>query len=153
MIIRTLHTVKVGCSLSHYSLWEKLINENIEKALILEDDVVIKNPDFISIIDNIPTDAYDLIYVGRKKMSNNKEEQAIDINSSLVKPTFSYWGCAYVLTLSGAKKLCHSDYLNNIIINDEYMPYMSCVGDHINIEAQNRLDKYYGHIKQKIEKI
>ena len=58
---------EVGCALSHYSLWKKMIDENIEQALILEDDVVIKNPDFISIIDNIPTDAYDLIYLGRKK--------------------------------------------------------------------------------------
>ena len=128
-----------------------MIDENIEQALILEDDVVIKNPDFISIIDNIPTDAYDLIYLGRKKMSGIKEEQAIDIHSSLVKPTFSYWTCAYILTLSGAKKLCTTDYLNNLIAADEYMPYMACVGNHINNEAQDRLDKYYGHIKQNIE--
>ena len=142
---------EVGCTLSHYTLWKKMVDENIEQALILEDDIVINNPDFISIIEKIPINMYDLIYVGRKKMTDIKEEQAIDIHSSLVKPTFSYWGCAYVLTLSGAKKLCHSDYLNNLIINDEYMPYMACVGNHINIEAQDRLDKYYGHIKQNIE--
>lgn len=143
---------EVGCTLSHYTLWKKMVDENIEQALILEDDIVINNPDFISIIEKIPINMYDLIYVGRKKMTDIKEEQAIDIHSSLVKPTFSYWGCAYVLTLSGAKKLCHSDYLNNLIINDEYMPYMACVGNHINIEAQDRLDKYYGHIKQNVEK-
>ena len=144
---------EVGCALSHYSLWKKMIDENIEQALILEDDVVIKNPDFISIIDNIPTDAYDLIYLGRKKMSGIKEEQ-VQLESAknlLVKPTFSYWTCAYILTLSGAKKLCTTDYLNNLIAADEYMPYLACVGNHINNEAQDRLDKYYGHIKQNIE--
>ena len=26
---------EVGCALSHYSLWEKMINENIEKALVI----------------------------------------------------------------------------------------------------------------------
>tara|TARA_B100001057_G_scaffold23353_3_gene21614 strand:- start:3688 stop:6402 length:2715 start_codon:yes stop_codon:yes gene_type:complete len=139
---------EIGCALSHYSIWKMMIDENIEQALILEDDIVINNPDFISIIEKIPINMYDLIYVGRKKTTDIKEEQAIDIHSSLVKPTFSYWTCAYVLTLSGAKKLCRVDYLNNITPIDEYMPYMACVGNHINSEAQTRLDKYYGHLKK-----
>jgi len=142
---------EVGCALSHYSLWKKMMDENIEKALILEDDIIIKNPDFISIIDNIPTDTYDIIYVGRKKLLSVEEEhvQVECANDLLVKPTFSYWACAYILTLSGAKKLCNTNYLNNLIAADEYLPYMACVGNHINNEAQNTLDKYYGHLKQK----
>ena len=39
-----------------------------DKLLNLEDDIVINNPDFISIIEKIPISAYDLIYVGRKKL-------------------------------------------------------------------------------------
>ena len=140
---------EVGCALSHYTLWKKMVDENIEQALILEDDIVINNPNFISIIEKIPISAYDLIYVGRQKLLTvDEEKMELWEVGGLVKPTFSYWACAYVLTLSGAKKLCNIDYLNNIIINDEYMPYMACVGNHINSEAQTRLDKYYGHLKK-----
>ena len=140
---------EVGCALSHYTLWKKMVDENIEQALILEDDIVINNPDFISIIEKIPISAYDLIYVGRKKLLTvDEEKMELWEVGGLVKPTFSYWACAYVLTLSGAKKLCNLDYLNNLIINDEYMPYMACVGNHIHSEAQTRLDKYYGHLKK-----
>ena len=33
---------ELGCALSHRKVWEKIIDENIEYALILEDDVKIK---------------------------------------------------------------------------------------------------------------
>ena len=99
---------EVGCALSHYTLWKKMVDENIEQALILEDDIVINNPNFISIIEKIPISAYDLIYVGRQKLLTvDEEKMELGEVAGLVKPTFSYWGCAYVLTLSGAKKLCN----------------------------------------------
>ena len=33
----------IGCYLSHYLIWESMINRNISSALILEDDVNIKD--------------------------------------------------------------------------------------------------------------
>ena len=38
---------EVGCALSHVGIWEKMIEENIEKALIFEDDIDILNDDGI----------------------------------------------------------------------------------------------------------
>ena len=140
---------EIGCSLSHYYLWKKIIEKNIESAIILEDDIEILNDNFINLCENIDTKLYDLIYLGRKKMLNI-EENISDFNNLLVKPCFSYWCCSYMLTYNGAKKICHKDYLNNLIINDEYLPYIACYSNHFNNDTQKILDKSYIHIKNNI---
>ena len=120
---------EVGCTLSHIGVWEKMITENIEKALIFEDDIVILNSDMLNLTQHIPTE-YDFVYLGRKKIGNKNEEQVVILNDTLkdikmVKPSFSYWCCGYYLTLQGAKKLCKDNfYKNNIIISDEFVPFM-----------------------------
>ena len=71
---------EIGCSLSHYYLWKKIIEKNIESAIILEDDIEILNDNFINLCENIDTKLYDLIYLGRKKMLNI-EENISDFNN------------------------------------------------------------------------
>ena len=140
---------EIGCALSHFSIWENIVNKNIESCLILEDDIVVKNEDFLSAVTSINPNCYDLIYLSRKKQLDIPEESAINIHPHLVKPNFSYWTCAYMLTLSGAKKLCSQDYRNNIIAVDEYVPYISCHSNHFNPVIHAKLDKFYGHLKDK----
>ena len=66
--IDKLTKAEIACSLSHYSLWKKLIaDKNAENYLILEDDVVFK-PGFQNFWNkafskNLP-DKYNLIYLG-----------------------------------------------------------------------------------------
>ena len=66
--INKLTKAEIACSLSHYSLWKKLITDkNAENYLILEDDVVFK-PGFQNFWNkafskNLP-EKYNLIYLG-----------------------------------------------------------------------------------------
>ncbi len=143
---------EIGCALSHYNIWKKIIDENIETAIILEDDIEIVDPDFLNICKNIDPQLYDLIYLSRKKMLDISETSATNINNNLVEPCFSYWTSAYILSLSGAKKLCLNLYLNNLIPVDEYMGYIAGKSQHHNIDSQNILDKYYGSIKKNLFK-
>lgn len=117
---------EVGCSLSHHKAWtEVLSNDNINNALIIEDDALFL-PNFfskiISIKNEIKNLEWEFIYLSRKTFLNTEKE--IEISESLVKPNFSYWCLAYVINKSGAKKLIEGQLLNNIIPADEYVPIM-----------------------------
>lgn len=48
---RDLHPNEKGCYLSHYYVWKKMVDENIDEAIIMEDDITISG-DFKSIIKN-----------------------------------------------------------------------------------------------------
>ena len=110
---------EIGCALSHYFIWKKIIDEGIGRVLILEDDFVICDEHVVNKINQIKIE-YDFVYLGRKKMSNKNEER-YDI---IVKPEFSYWTIGYIITLEGAKKLYNNTYINNLIPVDEYIPIM-----------------------------
>ena len=47
---RELNPGEIGCSLSHKKIYEKIINESIQKAIVMEDDVTMR-PDFYSLLD------------------------------------------------------------------------------------------------------
>lgn len=111
---------EIGCALSHYNIWKKIVDNNIKKAIIIEDDVIIPY-NFDKVINECHNKIeYDLLYLGRKII--NSEEKII--NDTFVKPNYSYWTCAYILTLSGAKKLIESDFINNILPVDEFLSIM-----------------------------
>ena len=42
-IQREMKPGEIGCALSHARMWERIVAENIEEVLILEDDVMIKS--------------------------------------------------------------------------------------------------------------
>lgn len=120
---------EVGCSLSHINIWKKIVNENLDRVIILEDDLE-SIPDF-NIINNIKS-TYDLLYLIRKKVNNCNEKIVEKLNNfDIVEPSFSYWTSGYVLTLNGAKKLLSTNFENNLIAVDEYIPIM-CGCNHFN---------------------
>ena len=49
---RKVSNNEIGCYLSHYNLWQKMVSENIEVALIFEDDAK-WDDDFAKIINDI----------------------------------------------------------------------------------------------------
>lgn len=84
----------VGCYVSHYLIWRKMVEENISSALILEDDAEFK--DVESFINKN-------IYVNQKKYSLiqiNKRNPDKKIIENYFNGTESY-----ILTKSGAEKL------------------------------------------------
>ncbi len=49
---RKVSNNEIGCYLSHYNLWQKMVTENIEVALIFEDDAK-WDDDLVKVIDDI----------------------------------------------------------------------------------------------------
>ena len=116
---------EIGCSLSHYNSWKEILeNENIESALIIEDDAVFTD-DFVEVCQRIKGDVHDvewdLFYLGRKRMFSFVDDP---INDYIVRPKFSYWCLAYVVTKEGASKLVNSNFKEKLIPADEFVPIM-----------------------------
>ena len=62
-------------------------------------------------------------YIGRKRMSQS-EEVRVTGTDHLVWAKYSYWTLAYILRLSGARKLIAGDPFKQMIPVDEYIPIM-----------------------------
>ena len=113
----------VGCALSHRKVWDDIIKNNYNNALILEDDVDFTE-DFIfkynQIAQTFPKN-YDIIFLGYHPTTD--EYLYRDKNHKLLrtKKVFGLYG--YLVSSSGAKKL-----LNLFPID---VQIDSVIGDHI----------------------
>lgn len=98
-----LNNMMVGCWQSHYIIWKNMIDNNIEKLLIMEDDCVFKEnfvEKFNRTMELIKDKYYEILYLGYSgtNVIFDKELHLLD------------YGCprtthCYILTLDGAKKL------------------------------------------------
>ena len=125
---RPLKLGEIGCFLSHYFIWEEVVAKNYKQVIVLEDDVRFK-PNFKSHlavtmreVQDLELD-WDLIYVSRKIL-HYKNEKWVPLSSRLVKPHYSYWTAAYLLSQSGARKLLAQQPLSKMMAVDEYLPLM-----------------------------
>ena len=81
---------ELGCYMSHYNAWKKVVEKNLESCLIMEDGVRILRSDFNK-LTMPPT--LDILYVNAEMQKH---------------PTFQVFGYGtqgYVVTYEGAKKL------------------------------------------------
>lgn len=145
----------VGCGISHIKLWEKIVNENIEKALILEDDFIFKD-DFLNkfnkIIENTPID-YDMIFL-TSNFIHNKTLKLYDINEYFYKQSLISQTLGYIITLNGAKKILkdinkvtyHIDVelcLNSLLYNYNIISVKDELIYQTFEESNNTNDRYY----------
>ncbi|XP_043576371.1 procollagen galactosyltransferase 2 isoform X1 [Chiloscyllium plagiosum] len=125
---RTLTKGEVGCFLSHYSIWKEVVDRNLSKAVVFEDDVRFeayfkrKLVRLLREIENVGLN-WDLIYLGRKQVNPKQEEASANVQN-LVVAEYSYWTLAYAISQQGAKKLIDSDPLKKILPVDEFLPIM-----------------------------
>ncbi len=65
---RNLSAGEIGCFISHYSLWEMLIKNNLQTAIILEDDCILQ-PCFTEVVREILTVEYkwDIVLLSARK--------------------------------------------------------------------------------------
>ena len=140
---------EIGCALSHKMAWQKIAESKVDQAVILEDDVEVIDKDFINKCESIEI-KYDLVFLGRKKMVSG-DEWFVSRRNDLVKPLFSYWACAYLLSLDGAENLLYDTQLfdHNIIPADEYIPYM-CGMKHFDEDVSLRIERSYGAGSQRV---
>jgi len=118
---RTFTKGDIACAISHTKAWEKIISDGTKVALLLEDDVVLCD-DFVEGCQNIENEVkeFDYIYLARKPIDDACFD--LPVSEHLVRPGYSYWCLASLISSSGAKKLLCQDYIKNLIPSDEYVP-------------------------------
>lgn len=103
---RELLPGELGCALSHIRLWEKMVNENIQEALILEDDIYI-GTSFVGVLkhrDKLP-DHWEHINFCTWTSVKPIGSPIVDIYRACIFIDFPYSTAAYLLTKGGAEKL------------------------------------------------
>ena len=114
---KTVTRGEIGCALSHYRLWERIVRDQLPYTLILEDDAVLCS-DFLRKSEVLQSFSYEFMYLGRKPLHTDE----IAITPSIVRAKYSYGTHAYVLSYEGAQKLLKGNYLQHLIPIDEYLP-------------------------------
>ena len=100
---------EIAVALSHVSIWDKIIKENIHSGLILEDDIYFENK-FSNKLNSLWKEIveskieFDLIYLSFKKVDHNPDIKQISNNLS-VPNRGVWWFSGYILSNKGAKKL------------------------------------------------
>jgi GR25 family glycosyltransferase involved in LPS biosynthesis len=101
----------IGCYLSHYKIWEKIINENLENVLIFEDDIVsdIDTAEFEDYVNSLPQD-YDIGLLSWFSLwfdlLNNPKKNTVINNYWNKYSSINVFGCAaYMVSKKGAEKL------------------------------------------------
>ena len=130
---RPLKVGEIACALSHYSIHEKMLRENIERAIIFEDDIVI-NEDTVEIMKclSMYPENLELLYLfhgkaksfpwKRKTIYKHYKMAKYRVPSKNSKRTIMY-AAAYLLTRKGAEKLLLDAYPLKLPI-DIHMGYI-----------------------------
>jgi len=119
---------EVGCALSHIDIWQDTYNDAREATLILEDDFKIDQPVPWTEIYQLLDEGFDIIYLGRYKVSSEASEKEINNHPMWVHPDYSYNTHAYVLSKKGAEILVENwvdIYKKNIFALDEFFGVLS----------------------------
>jgi len=108
---------ELGCSLSHYWLWNDAYKEERGITLHLEEDFIMNDwPNELE-WDSLPED-WDLVFLGRKKIDGYIDE---DVNEHIIKPGYSHGAHAYLLSPKGQERLANSNFLDYIVPVDEFI--------------------------------
>lgn len=114
---------EIGCFLSHYNLWERMVADNVGQAIILEDDVILSS-DFIHIINFVQTLEWrwDVIrFSATFKRRIDRVICPIDNRYRLVRYTSPAEDtAAYAMSLRGARVLCKHCYMMSRPIDNLY---------------------------------
>ncbi|CAL8406029.1 unnamed protein product [Arctogadus glacialis] len=125
---RTLTKGEVGCFLSHYFIWKEMVDQQLDKALVFEDDVRFQanfKRRVLRLMEEVEKAKldWDIIYLGRKQVNPGKEEEVENVHN-LVTADYSYWTLSYAISLQGAQKLLNAEPLSKMLPVDEFLPIM-----------------------------
>lgn len=110
---RFIKAGEFGCFLSHISIWKDIVKNNIDYAVVLEDDVLFEKEEFEKhmkiIMENAPEN-FDTISMFKNKEQRNRK--FLDYNDIFHSVDPETWGTVgYIISLKGAaEKLKHTAY-------------------------------------------
>ncbi|XP_023687650.1 procollagen galactosyltransferase 2 [Paramormyrops kingsleyae] len=125
---RTLTKGEVGCFLSHYYIWKEMVDMQLDKTLIFEDDVRFQG-NFKRRLMRLMEDVakveldWDIIYLGRKQVKPGELEQVENVKNLMVVD-YSHWTLSYAISQQGAQKLLNAEPLSKMLPVDEFLPIM-----------------------------
>lgn len=107
-----LTKAEVGCVLSHQRIYNKMIDENIKLALILEDDALLQDNviDVLKEIENIDNNKKPCAYLLTKAESYMKNRQLKSRNYCFFKVDMGRCANGYVLNKKAAQKLLTANH-------------------------------------------
>lgn len=105
---------EVGCALSHLGIYKKMIDENIDKALIFEDDVIFEK-NFLTVFDILKNISLhnDIILLGQLNdyLIKNKLGKKITNEHKIYRIFNSGYGThAYLIDVVAAKKILELNF-------------------------------------------
>jgi len=110
----------IGCAMSHLSIWKKIVDENMDMALIFEDDVSFKSgfkEKLQTVLKNIPQDADAVM------LDVFVNFQPLQYDDTYTQILGQFWGLhGYIMTQKGAKKLLEYAFPMEIQL-DSYMGF------------------------------
>lgn len=113
---------EIGCYLSHYNLWQRMVDEQIEYALILEDDAVC-DADLFAVAAQLPKVDWhwEVVLIGYKKRKHKaKVLCAVTPGRNLVRYRRPAWFLqAYAISLSGQRK-CYGNAMKSAAESTEF---------------------------------
>lgn len=97
---------EIGCALSHQKAYKKMITEEIDTALILEDDVII-NSDIEKIINKVTLDTTtaEILLLSRVNKFYTKQTKQLFSKYSIHKTQQATTAHSYIINLAAAKSL------------------------------------------------
>jgi glycosyl transferase family 25 len=139
---------EIGCAISHWRCWKDAWEQNLDRAIVFEDDVVLdgalleKLSHALHILDTRHP-AWDLLYLGRQRLHKNRAIPAvftrdIPVEEGLVRPGYSYCAHAYVLSRNGLKKILSVGFESAIIHTDEFLPALYMIHPRADIARRYR---------------
>lgn len=100
----SLTTGEVGCFMSHFTIWQHMVENDIPSAMILEDDFDFQD-DFIgrmgAYLEEARGEPWNLMFVGRSPVESDIRR----ISQHIVEPGYTLWTVGYIIRLDAARAL------------------------------------------------
>jgi len=137
---RELSMGEIGCALSHRKIYQKMVDENIQQALVFEDDVEFNSQllGALNLEDEFPLD-WELVLLGhhgaesRTSSTNGSFWGRVRLSSgdSLIRPCeLTYGAYGYLINQQGAVKL-----LNDLECMAKPLDHYTGDSEHVNLYA------------------
>jgi len=110
---------QLGCFMSHFAIWHHMVENNIESALILEDDFDLQDDfaqRFGEYLEEAAVEDWNLLYLGRSPTEGDWRQ----ISEHIVEPGYTLWTVAYVIRLEAAKVFVERQVQKELAPLDHY---------------------------------